>query len=244
VAQAAAQLKVSQDTYDKVTKCVDVPGRGKVCPGLGTPEEQARAALNAAKEAHNAAQKRVAQLKAGATKSELAAASAGIDAAKAAWEQAKAQLDLVKAGATPEQIAVAEAGVRQAQVAVDAARAQLDKLQLVAPFDGTIGTVYVRSGELASPGQPIVTLGNLGSLRVETTDLSETDIARVKENQPVKVTFDALPGRTINGKVVRMAPMSTPGQSAVNYIVTVALDEIDPALRWGMTAFVDVQVGQ
>jgi HlyD family secretion protein len=104
--------------------------------------------------------------------------------------------------------------------------------------------VTVRSGELAQPGQPIVTLGNLGSLRVETTDLSETDIARVQEGQSVNVTFDALPGQTITGKVVRLAPMSTPGQSAVNYIVTVSLDEIDPALRWGMTAFVDVQVGQ
>jgi HlyD family secretion protein len=132
--------------------------------------------------------------------------------------------------------------VKQAQVAVDMAKAQLDKLQLIAPFDGTIGTVYVRPGEQAQPGQPIVTLGNLGSLRVETTDLSETDIARVKEGQPVKVTFDALPGRTLNGKVARIAPMSTPGQSAVNYIVTVQLDEVDPALRWGMTAFVDVQV--
>ena len=125
---------------------------------------------------------------------------------------------------------------------VDTARAQLAKLQLAAPFDGTIGTVYVRSGEIAQSGQSIVTLGNLGSLRVETTDLSETDIARVKEGQPVKVTFDALPGKTLDGKVARIAPMSTPGQSAVNYIVTVQLDEADPALRWGMTAFVDVQV--
>ncbi len=191
------------------------------------------------------AQKRIDQLKAGChRRMNWRAASANIDAAKAQMEQAKAQLDLLKAGATAEQIAVAEAGVKQAQVAVDTAKAQLDKLQLIAPFDGTIGTVYVRSGELAQPGQSIVTLGNLGSLRVETTDLSETDIARVKEGQPVKVTFDALPGKTISGKVTRIAPMSTPGQSAVNYIVTVQLDEIDPALRWGMTAFVDVQVGQ
>jgi multidrug resistance efflux pump len=117
-------------------------------------------------------------------------------------------------------------------------------LQLVAPFAGTIGTVYVRSGELAQPGQSIVTLGDLGSLRVETTDLSETDIARVTEGQPVNVTFDALPGKTITGKVARIAPMSTPGQSAVNYVVTVQLDEVDPVLRWGMTAFVDVRVGE
>jgi HlyD family secretion protein len=244
LAQAASQLKVARDTHDKTIDCVKVPNYGEVCPGLGTSEEQARAALAAAEEGYRAAQQRVDQLKAGATKSELAAAGANIDVAKAQLEQAKAQLELLKAGAAAEQIAVAEAGVQQAQVAVDTAQAQLDKLQLIAPFDGTIGTVYVRSGEVAQPGQSIVTLGNLGSLRVETTDLSETDIARVKEGQSVKVTFDALPGQTIKGKVMRIAPMSTPGQSAVNYIVTVQLDEIDPALRWGMTAFVDVQVGE
>ncbi len=244
LAQAAAQRKVAQDTHDKTIDCFKVPKYGEVCPGLGTSEEQARAALAAAEEAYRAAQQRVDQLKAGATKNELNVAAANINATKAQTEQARAQLDLLKAGATAEQIAVAEAGVKQAQVAVATARAQLDKLQLIAPFDGTIGTVYVRSGELAQPGQPIVTLGNLGSLRVETTDLGEVDVARVKEGQPVRVTFDALPGKTINGTVTRIAPMSTPGQSAVNYVVTVSLEQIDPALRWGMTAFVDVQVGQ
>jgi multidrug resistance efflux pump len=230
VAAAYTERKVLQDTYDKIYK-------------VGGPlEEQARARLNAAIQAHTAAQQRLDQLNAGATQNELAAAAANINSTQAQREQAQAQLDLLKAGAASEQIAVAAAGVKQAQVAVDTAQAQLDQLQLIAPFEGTIGTVYVRSGELAQPGQSIVTLGNLGSLRVETTDLSETDIARVKEGQPVKVTFDALPGKTLSGKVARVAPMSTPGQSAVNYVVTVQLDEIDPALRWGMTAFVDVQV--
>ena len=243
VAKAASDLKFAEEAYNGVVegrataKEYGIPGGG-----LGKYEEQMRAQVTAIRAAHEVAQKQLAQLKAGATKNELAAASANSDAAKAAWEQAKAQLDLLKAGTTAEQLAVAEAGVKQAQVAVDAAKAQLDKLQLIAPFAGTIGTVYARSGELAQPGQPIVTLGNLDSLLVETTDLSETDIARVTEGQPVNVTFDALPGQTISGKVMRIAPMSTPGQSAVNYIITVALDKIDPALRWGMTAFVDVQV--
>ena len=104
--------------------------------------------------------------------------------------------------------------------------------------------VHVRSGELLLPGQSIVTLGDLTALHVETTDLSEADIARVREGAAVSVTFDALPGQTIKGTVTRIAPMSTPGQSAVNYTVIVELDQIDPALRWGMTAFVDVQIGQ
>jgi hypothetical protein len=38
--------------------------------------------------------------------------------------------------------------------------------------------------------------------------------------------------------------MSTSGSGGVNYTVVVALDDVDPALRWGMTAFVDIEVGQ
>jgi HlyD family secretion protein len=232
VAAAFTERKILQDTYDKIHE-------------FGGPvEEQTRARLNAAIQAHTAAQQRLDQLKAGATQNELAASSANIDAAKAQMEQAKAQLDLLKAGATPEQIAVAEAGVKQAQVAVDTAKAQLTKTQLIAPFDGTLGTVFVRSGEMVSPGQSIVALGDLSSLRIETTDLSEADIARVREGAAVKVTFDALAGKTLSGKVSRIAPMSTPGVSAVNYTVIVELDQLDPALRWGMTAFVDIQIEQ
>jgi hypothetical protein len=41
---------------------------------------------------------------------------------------------------------------------------------------------------------------------------------------------------------VRIAPMSTPGQVATSYAVIIEFDEVDPALRWGMTAFVDIRV--
>ena len=248
VAAAAAQRKVAQDVYDKLAGCYSVAlpdgSQQEVCPGLGTPEEQARAALNSAEASYRAAIARLDQLRSGATQNELDAARASVAAAQAQQATAQAQLDLLKAGATQEQIGVAEAGVEQAQVALYVARAQLAKLQLVAPFDGTIGGVSIHAGEMAAPGQSIVTLGDLSTLRIETTDLSEMDIARVREGQAVRSTFDALPGKTLAGRVARIAPMSTPGQAGVNYTVIVALPEIDPALRWGMTAFVDVQIGQ
>ncbi len=248
VAQAAQQQKIMQDAYDLDVKCYSFPRpdgtKDSICPGLGTREEQLRGALNTANEALTAAQTHLDQLKQGATKDEINQARARVAAAEAQKNSAQAQLDLLKAGATQQQLAVGAANVKQAQAALDAAKAQLAKLQLVAPYDGTIGTIYVRTGEMIAAGQSIVTLGDLNSLRVETTDLSETDIARVSEGRPVKITFDALPGKTITGKVTRIAPMSTPGQSAVNYTVIVELDQIDPALRWGMTAFVDVQIGE
>jgi HlyD family secretion protein len=248
VAQAAAQLKVARDNHDNTIKCVTVKrpdgSKQEVCPGLGTLEEQARAALNSAEVGYQAAVARLNQLKAGATRAQIAAAQANVTAATAQKESAQAQLDLLKAGASTEQIKVAEAAVQQAQVAVDVAQAQLKKLQLAAPFAGTIGTVYARLGEAITPGQPLITIGDLGQLQIETTDLSEADVARVREGQIAQITFDALPGQTFSGKVERIAPMSAPGQGGVNYTVIVTLDEIDPALRWGMTAFVDIQVNQ
>ncbi len=248
VSQTAAQRKIAQDTYDQTTKCYDFTRpdgtKDSVCPGLGTREEQARAALNSAEQSYQAAVARLNQLQAGATRDQIAAAQANVASATAQQEAAQAQLDLLKAGASPEQIKVAEASVQQAQVAVEVAEAQLKKLQLAAPFEGTIGTVYSRQGEAVAPNQPQITIGDLSHLQIETTDLSEADVARVREGQKAQVTFDALPGKTFAGTVRRIAPMATPGQSGVNYAVLIQLDESDPALRWGMTAFVDIQVNQ
>jgi HlyD family secretion protein len=100
----------------------------------------------------------------------------------------------------------------------------------------------VREGEMLVPGQPVLTVGDLTGLRVETTDLSEVDVARVTVGQPVNVTFDAVKGKTFTGQVARIAPMSSQGQGGVNYTVIVELDQLDPALRWGMTAFTDIEV--
>jgi hypothetical protein len=36
--------------------------------------------------------------------------------------------------------------------------------------------------------------------------------------------------------------MSEPGAGGVHYTVVIVLDETDPAIRWGMTAFVDIEV--
>jgi hypothetical protein len=37
--------------------------------------------------------------------------------------------------------------------------------------------------------------------------------------------------------------MAASGTGGVHYTVIIELDEMHPALRWGMTAFVDIEVG-
>lgn len=235
--QAAAAVRQAQAAYDRVAGQPDVAAR---------PEALA---LEQATQEYVIARAQYEALARGATAEELAiaeaqvkAAQADVEAAQAAAAEAYARLELLRAGARPEDVAVAQAAVAQAEAALERARATLNQARLIAPYDGTIGTVWIREGETVAPGQPAIAIGDLSTLRVEVTDLRETDVARVQEGQEVEVTFDALPNEIFRGTITRISPMAREEKGSSSYTAVVALDRIDPRLRWGMTAFVNIQV--
>jgi len=221
LAQAEAALRIAQAAYDRV----------KWDPGAGARPEALQ--LEQATGAYNVAKARLEAL--------LNPPSADVAAARAQLQQAQARLALVEAGARPETIAAAAAEVARAEASLEQAQVALARCEIRAPFAGTVGWVHVRAGELVALGQPVITLGDLATLRVETTDLDEVDVARVTVGQEAVVTFDALPERMFTGRVTRIDPMAEPGAAGVRYTVIVELDEVDPAIRWGMTAFVDIR---
>ena len=211
-------------------------------PGDRTPldgEEGLRRAIEATRLNVEAAQAYLDFLTGGPSEEAGRAASARIWAAAAQRDAAQARLDLLLAGPSEAQIAVSEAELRQAQTAVASAEAARDQAFLTVPFSGTISKQYVEQNEWINSGQPVVQLADLDDLRVETTDLNELDIARVEDGAVVSVTFDALEDVEVDGEVARIAPRASEG-AGVNYTVIILLDEIPDALRWGMTAFVDI----
>lgn len=156
---------------------------------------------------------------------------------------AQKEVDDLKNGPNPDQLALVEARLKNAEKQVAAAQSALDDLTLKAPFSGTISKIYFRSNEWINPGQPAILLADLNTLQVETTDLSEIDVAQVALGNPVIITFDALPDVETEGAVTKIAPKSSEG-SGVNYTVTIEFSEMPDGLRWGMTAFVDIQIGE
>ena len=188
---------------------------------------------------YEAAQLRLDKLLAGAEPAAVRAAQAGVSAGSAELAAQQAQLDRLLAGASPEDIAVLEASVAQAQAGLDRAQAVRQQAEIVAPFDGTISDVLIRDGQYVNAGQPIVLLGDLGRLQVETTDLNEKDIAGLKVGDKAMVTFDALPGVQVEGTIAKIAPKSSK-TTGVNYTVTIDLAQVPEGLRWGMTALVDI----
>ncbi len=249
LAAAQAEQLVARQQHDETLKCYDVPGSSdKACPLLGTLEEQARFTLNAANEALAAAEARLQAAKSGpATQRRIA--DTNVAAVTAQYEIALAQLELLKSGVLSEDVALAEAAVAQAKVALKAAKIALEagqvalaRTEIVAPFAGTITRVDVRRGEFVAPGQPLITLGDLSTLRIETTDLDEIDVARIAVGQAATLTFDALSDLTLAGHITRIASMAEPGAGGVNYTVIIDPGELPPQIRWGMTVFIDIDV--
>jgi HlyD family secretion protein len=253
VDQARIAVKQAQAAYDLVSGDPHIGARPEAAA-----LEQATAALDSAQAAYNAAvqgatpqQLAVAKAQVAAAKTqvmvargEVSAAEAGVHVVQAQAARAQAALDRLKAGATTGEIAMADARVKSAETALASARAVLAQAQVIAPFAGQVGTIYLRAGEQATPGQPVLALGDTAVMRVETTDLRETDVARLSIGMPVEVTFDALPGRTFRGTVARIAPMSSTEKGSTNYTVIVDVADLDPVLRWGMTAFVNIRVDE
>lgn len=225
---AQAQVTIAQAGVDAAQAQVTIAQAGV---------DAADAALTQAQDAVVAAQAQEKLAKAG-----VATAQAQFEAAEGQLAQAEAQRDRLKAGVTIEEIAVLEAQVAQAEAALAQAESALAKATLVAPFAGTVGVVYPREGEVLSPGIAVLVLGDVSTLRVETTDLNEVDVARVAVGSPATLTFDALPERTTEGQVARIAPMASAGQGGTNFTAVIEMTSPPEELRWGMTAFVDIEV--
>ncbi|MEE9512754.1 MAG: HlyD family efflux transporter periplasmic adaptor subunit [Anaerolineales bacterium] len=148
----------------------------------------------------------------------------------------------VKYGPDPDTLERAEARVATAKAQVEAAETALSLLVLEAPFAGTISEIHTQEKEWVAPGQPLIVFADLQTLRVETTDLNEIDAAQIEIGDFAIITFDALADTVVEGQVVYIASKSTEG-SGVNYKVILELNDVPEKVRWGMTAFVDIEIG-
>jgi len=139
----------------------------------------------------------------------------------------------------PEVRQIAHARVQQAQAALEVAQATLAETILVAPYDATVASVNIVPGEYVQQNQVVLTLATLNQLQLETTDLSERDIAKVKIGAPVNISVEAL-NENVNGKVIGISPIASSVGGDVVFKVTIAFDRQPVNLLWGMTAEVTI----
>jgi multidrug resistance efflux pump len=150
---------------------------------------------------------------------------------KAKMDEIQKSYDRMKSGVDEDQLAVAQARLA-------AAKARVAAFEVLSPFDGVVAEMNAKQGSSINAGQSAVTIADFSSWLVKTTDLTEIDVVQLAEGQPVTVTLDALPGVELKGKILSIAQNYSQNQGDIVYEVTILLTDMDPAMRWGMTAAV------
>ena len=137
---------------------------------------------------------------------------------RAEVRQAQAQVSIAQAALRRNQELVAQnfvaqraldesaANVQVVEAQLALASARLSRMAIVAPFDGTVGIRNVNLGDYVKDGADLVNLEDISSLYVDFR-LPERYQGKLKPQQPVALTLDALPGRTFEGRVEAIDPL-------------------------------------
>lgn len=131
----------------------------------------------------------------------------------------------LKAGADALDVRAGELALRQKQYAYQ-------DYFIRAPFAGVVAKLDVEKNEMVSVG-PIGTF--ITKQKVADISLNEVDVTRVRIGQPVTLTFDAITGLTLTGKVLEADLVGTVSQGVVTYNVKVGFDADDERVRSGMS---------
>jgi len=159
--------------------------------------------------------------------------------AKEQYESAKTQLTLTQEKTAPESIAAAKAQVKQTEAMLEAAKSALDNCLITSPIDGTVGGINAPIGQLASPGVPIATVGNLNSVEIEI-NVTEDRINGLEVGQEAEVTVDSVGDSVLKGKIISISPFKDPMTQV--YPVKILLPNEDGLLKSGMFARVKLMV--
>ena len=126
----------------------------------------------------------------------------------------------------------------QAQAQLNTLQATIAKKTVRAPFSGRLGIRQVNLGQIMREGDPIVTLQTLDPIYADFS-LPQQQLTQVHLGQPLRVTGDALPGETIQGKISAISPQIDADTRNIKLQATLA--NRGEKLRPGM--FINVAVG-
>lgn len=144
-----------------------------------------------------------------AAQSELDTAQSNLDQAQAKSSGADAQIVSARANieVLQAQYKEAETTIRSLELSRDQATRDLSFTTLRAPFDGVVGNLSGKTGDLVSAGQKIAALVPVQQLYIEA-NFKETQLAHIKGGETVHIAVDAIDGPTVEGKVTSIAPAS------------------------------------
>lgn len=175
------------------------------------------------------------QLDTSSEEAQLRAAEASAQLAKASLNRSQ---DLVsKATISQAELDAADAQYKQAVAQADGIRATIAKKTIRAPFPGRLGLRQVNLGQILEVGQAITTLQTLDPVYVNFS-IPQQRLSVLNAGGVVRVTTDAAPGTTFEGKINAISPEIDVVTRNIRIQATVP--NVEEKLRTGMFANIEV----
>jgi multidrug resistance efflux pump len=166
----------------------------------------------------------------------LADAKADMELKKALYDDAQRAYDRVKDGPDLDQLALLEASL-------ETAKANVAAFAITAPFDGEVMDVNVAVGEQVGPELWAVKVADTSAWYVETSDLTELEVVKIKVGQKASILPDALPDAKMTGVVESISQAFTMQGGDILYKVKIKVN-VDPRVLWGMTVEVTFEASE
>jgi len=179
------------------------------------------------------------------SQSQLDEATNGLDQAENRKRAAGGQLVIAQA-----KVVEATANVAQARANVERAEEELANATIKAPIRATVLT---RDVEVGSPVSSILNLGANATLVMTLGDIEkvfvrgkvdEADIGRVRLNQAARITTESFPDRVFEGRVTQISPIGVDKDNVTTFEVKVSIDNPGKELKANMTANAEIILEQ
>jgi len=176
---------------------------------------------------------------------QVASASAAVKAASVeladAEREKKRIVTLYQAGSVTEQnrdkavtaAELAAARLDSAKAALELAQVDLRESAITSPIDGTVTKKYIDQGNLVRPGDPILTVADMKTIKIMVA-VAEKHAGEVNVGTPAEMRVDALPDKVLDAQVYSVHPALDPQTHTIQ--VEIRLKNQELLLKPGMFA--------
>ncbi|WP_306714841.1 efflux RND transporter periplasmic adaptor subunit [Burkholderia dolosa] len=161
-------------------------------------------------------------------------------APRGAVPAAQLDIDTARANKARASVSSGEAAIASAQANAQAAQVAVEQTVIRAPFDGIVLAKHANVGDNITPFSSasdskgaVVTIADMDTLEVEA-DVAESNIAKIRTEQPCEIQLDALPDMRFAGRVSRIVP--TVDRSKATVLVKVRFVDRDERVLPDMSA--------
>ena len=109
---------------------------------------------------------------------------------------------------------------------------------IIAPFSGVVTNKYIKAGDMANPGIPLISIESPGNFEV-LASVPEKEISQIKSDTYVDVIVKSI-NKTVKGKVVEVSASAK--NSGGQYFMKIILDKTEENILSGMFATIQFPV--